>query len=62
MTWELEGKDVVGNILREAGSLLLIAKMAYTMDEDDAIALARRLRWLPDEIGQELVDELKLAA
>lgn len=58
----LEDKDVIAKLLREAGSLLLVAKMAYTIDEDDAILLARRLRWLPDETHQEPVEELKLAA
>lgn len=49
-------------MLREVGSLLLIAKEAYTLDEDDSILLARRLRWLRDETEPQPVQELKLAA
>lgn len=49
-------------MLREIGSLLLIAREAYTLDEDDSILLARRLAWLRDETEQQPVPELKLAA
>lgn len=57
----LEDEKVL-KMLREVGSLLLIAKEAYTLDEDDSILLARRLRWLRDETEPQPVQELKLAA
>ena len=52
---------MIGKMLRDAGSLLLIAKEAYSLDEDDTILLARRLRWLRDE-DSERVEDVKLAA
>lgn len=48
--------------LQEIGSLLLIAREAYTVDEDDSILLARRLGWLNDQTARQPVEELKLAA
>lgn len=57
----MEDKKVLKQ-LQEIGSLLLIAKMAYTMDEDESVLLARRLGWLRDVTERQPVAELKLAA
>jgi hypothetical protein len=50
----------IGRMINEVGRFLALAKMARSMvDADDALMLARRYRWIPEE---DEVEELLLAA